>query len=86
MDRPSAEITLPVIEGVSDALETPMEDLPPLSDAIDLDALDTVASSDPPADVLVTFAYAETRVLVYSQDTVYVRPMEGETGVSVDRG
>lgn len=62
-----------VTEAVSDALEVPMEELPPLSEAISLDGLDAVVSHSD-TDVTVTFSYAGLLVFVHSAGLVYVRP------------
>lgn len=66
---------MPIAEAASDALETPMEELPPLSTAIDLDGLDAVITNSQSNDVTVIFSYAGLRVLVHSSNTVYVRPL-----------
>lgn len=76
--------TVAVSAVVSDALDTPMEELPPLSRRIDLDALDRIVSSDDgprPPGVLVTFEYAGLTVAVHSCGIVYATPIddEGET-------
>lgn len=67
---------MPIIEAVSEVLETPVETVPPLSDAIDVDGLEELITHDPAHDVTVTFAYAGLRVLVHSDGTVYVRPLQ----------
>lgn len=66
-----------VTETVSDALETPIEDLPPLSNAIDIDALDSLVTSTDGGspEVTVTFTYSGLRVHVHSGQIVYVRPV-----------
>lgn len=69
---------MPIAEAVSDALETPIEELPLLSDAIDPDGLDTLMSNSRCDDITVTFSYAGLRVLVHSEDTVYVRPFHSD--------
>ncbi|VTT88149.1 hypothetical protein DM2_1483 [Halorubrum sp. DM2] len=61
-------------ETVSDALDEPVDALPPLSDAIDTDGLDAVMADDGDQDVTITFSYAEMFVCVRSDSTVYVRP------------
>lgn len=76
MTRPPNEITTPIIEAVSEVLETPVETVPPLSDAINIDGLEELITDDPAHDVTVTFAYAGLRVLVHSDRTVYVRPLQ----------
>jgi hypothetical protein len=75
MERPPRKVWMPIAEAASDALETPMEELPPLSTAIDLDGLDAVITNSQSNDVTVTFSYAGLRVLVHSSNTVYVRPL-----------
>ena len=84
MDQPSSEITVPVVEAASDALGCGVEDLPPLSESVSLDALDAIVS-DPSQDVTVTFSYAGLRVLVRSGQTVYVQPVQEEQVGTVPR-
>lgn len=74
MDSPEKEITVRVVQAVSDALETPVDELPPLADTIDPDALDALASNEPLSDVTVSFSYAGRQVLVREGKTVYVQP------------
>lgn len=78
MVPPKEEITVTVVQAVSEALETPIEELPPLADTIDPDALDVIVSNDPPSDVTVTFSYAGRQVLVREGTIVSVRPGRGE--------
>lgn len=77
MSPPANDTVAAVTEVVSGALETPMEELPPLSHAVDLDALDALVSSNanPPSGVTVTFAYAGLYVVVRSSGTVYATPI-----------
>lgn len=67
-----------IAEAVSDALNTPMEELPPLSHSIDLEGLDAIITNDRSNDVTVTFSYAGHRVLVHSDNLVYVRPIQND--------
>lgn len=76
MTQSPDEITTPISEAVSAVLETPVERLPPLSDAIDVDGLEALVTDDSAHDVTVTFAYAGLRVLVHANRTVYVRPLQ----------
>jgi hypothetical protein len=76
MAQPSNEITTPITEAVSEALETPVETLPPLSNVIDVGGLEALMTDNPAHDVTVTFAYAGLRALVHSNRTVYVRPLQ----------
>lgn len=76
MPQPPNEITMPIAEAVSEVLETRAETLPPLSESIDVDGLEALMTDNPAHDVTVTFAYAGLRVLVHSDRTVYVRPLQ----------
>lgn len=78
MVPPKKEITVTIVQAVSEALETPIEELPPLADTIDPDSLDAIVSNDPPSDVTVTFSYAGRQVLVREGRIVSVRPGRGE--------
>lgn len=78
MTQPPAEVTFPIAEAVSDALELPVENLPPLSDAVDLEAVDALGTADQSEGVTITFRYANLRVLVRSGRTVYVRPIQDD--------
>jgi hypothetical protein len=84
MGTSSNEITVSVSEAASDVLEAPIEELPPLSDVIDPDALDTLGSTssdDPPPRVTVIFEYAGVELVVHSGEMVYARP----SGHAVER-
>jgi hypothetical protein len=74
-DQPTETVT----EVVSDALEKPVDDLPPLSGAIDPDALDRLVSSNTSTQspvVTVVFEYASMEVIIHSQEVVYARPID----------
>jgi hypothetical protein len=85
MERNSDEVTVVVSELAADALGIPLEELPPLSDAIDIDALESIVSppsATRPSDVTVTFSYSGLDVFVCSGNVVYVRPNpNGETAM-----
>lgn len=84
MTHQDPEVSVIVAETVSDAVETPIEELPPLSDVIDLDAFDAVVASSETGespDFSVGFTYAGVRVVVLSQRTVYAGPI-GRDGES----
>lgn len=85
MDHPSPELTIRVIEAVGEALETPMEDLPPLSNSINIGAVADLVTDDPSHDVTITFAYAGMRVLIHSNTTIYVSPIRDERSTPVDK-
>lgn len=72
------EITVPLAETVFGSLETPASDLPPLSDAIDLDALEALVPADGPPEVTVAFSYEGLRVFVHSGQVVCVRSSHNE--------
>lgn len=79
MGTPSNEIILRVSEAVSDALETPVDELPPLSDVIDPDGLDAIVSTteDPPSrSVTLRFEYAGVELFIHSDDIIYVQPID----------
>lgn len=60
-----------VVEAVSSASETPLLELPPLCDAIDPDALDTLFSGSH-TDRRLEFRYAGCLVTVHGNGTVDV--------------
>ncbi|WP_435094992.1 HalOD1 output domain-containing protein [Halorubrum sp. N11] len=72
MRKSSEDPLVTITEAVSNASNTPMEELPPLSQSIDLDGLMEIVTGDRSHDVTVTFPYASHRVLVHSDNTVYV--------------
>ena len=78
MEKPQAEICLPLAEAAADALQTPIEELPPLSRSVDVDGLDAIVSNNPSHDVTITFSYAGLRVHVHSDEFVYVHPLRDE--------
>lgn len=84
MNEAQTEASVLVSETVADSLGKPMERLPPLGEAIDLDALNSIVTADSSHDVTVTFSYAGMRVLVHSGCTVYVRPIRGDRKSSSD--
>jgi len=68
-----------VTEVVSDALEKPVNDLPPLSRVLDPDALNRLVSSNTSTrspEVTVIFEYASLKVVIHSQEVVYARPID----------
>lgn len=75
MEEAQKEASVLVCETVAELLQEPMETLPPLSNAIDLDGLNAIVTDDPSQDVTITFSYAGMRVFVHSGSTVYVRPI-----------
>lgn len=67
------------VEEVADAVGRLVEGLPSLSQSINPDALNALITGNRSHDVTVTFAYAGARVLVHSDGTIYVRPLENST-------
>ena len=84
MHHPPPGLTIRVIEAVSEASETPIEDLPPLSNSINIGAAADIVTDEPSHDVTITFAYAGMRVLIHSNTMVYVSPIRDERSPSVD--
>ncbi|MDZ5811736.1 HalOD1 output domain-containing protein [Halorubrum sp. AD140] len=76
MTGSSEEPLVTIAEAVSEELNTPIEELPPLSRSIDLEGLAAIVTEDRSHDVTVTFSYAAHRILVHSDNTVYVRPIQ----------
>lgn len=79
MVPPSNEIILRVSETVSEALETPVQELPPLSDVIDPDGLNAVLTTTdhaPAGAVTVQFEYAGLELFIHSDDVIYVQPVD----------
>ena len=80
MRESSEEPLVTITEAISEELNTPMEELPPLSQSIDIDGLVEIVTENRSHDVTVTFLYASHRVLVHSDNAVYVRPVrDGNT-------
>jgi hypothetical protein len=77
MGDTSEELAVRITETVSDTREKPLEELPPLVETIDPDALAVIIPSSGTAsqsDVTVTFSYAGLHVFVCPGNTIYVRP------------
>ncbi|MFO8115316.1 MAG: HalOD1 output domain-containing protein [Halorubrum sp.] len=85
MRASSEEPLMTIAESVSDALNVPIEELPPLSRSIDLDGLEAVITDEHSRDVTVTFSYAAHRVLVHSDNSVYVRPIQNDNTTRGER-
>lgn len=76
-----------ISDAVANSLETPVEELPPLSETVDLEALEALLSStanDPSSAVTITFQYAGLHVHVHSGKLVYVEPAPGDREEPVD--
>jgi hypothetical protein len=67
------EIAVPLSEAVFASLEQPAADLPPLSDAIDLDALERLVPAEATPEVTVAFSYQGLDVYIHSGRTICVR-------------
>ena len=79
MRATTTQPTETVTEVVSDALEKPVDDLPPLSRVINPDALNRLVSSNTSTrspEVTVIFEYASLKVIIHSQEVVYARPID----------
>ena len=55
-----------------------MEELPPLSQSIDLDGLVEIVTENRSHDVTVTFSYASHRVFVHSDNAVSICPIRDD--------
>lgn len=82
--RHQREMAVLVAETIDDSLDPPIDELPQLSNEIDLEALDMIIPSDTTPEVSVIFTYQGLRVLVHSGRTVYVQPIPSEIELSVD--
>lgn len=82
MEQFPEQTTVTVVETVSKALGTPHTELPPLSNAVNLDALNAAMTADSASDVTVMFTYSGLRVTVYSRETAYARPIASDGDVS----
>jgi hypothetical protein len=80
MGPPSDELTVSISKAASDVLETPIEELPPLSDAIDPDALDafvgSVSSTRGEPDLSITFSYNNYDVTVTGTGSISLTKAE----------
>lgn len=85
MNQPPGEIITRVTMAVADETGRPVEELPPLAEAINPDGLVALVTEDSSHDVTVTFAYAGQRVLVHSDNTVYVRPIRDTRSAENDK-
>lgn len=83
--RHDGELAVPLAETVSDSLEVPATELPPLSSAIDLDALERIVPAEATPDVTVAFSYEGLRVFVHSGGTICVRSIPDDEW-AVDAG
>lgn len=70
--RQEQEIAVPVSETVFESLERRVDELPPLSDAIDLEGLDSSIPTEATPEVTVAIRYAGLRVVVHSGRAICV--------------
>lgn len=68
-------LLLSIVDTVSDALDTPMEQLPTLNESVDLGALVT---EDRSSSVAVSFDYSGLCVLVRSRELIYAQPRDDD--------
>jgi hypothetical protein len=62
-----------IVEAVAAATDRTPENLPPLQDRIDPDALDSLITRGEPARVAISFEYADTVVVVKGNGAIEVR-------------
>lgn len=74
MKTETPDLVFPLVEAIAEAKDVAISDLPPLSDTIDLDALERLLADDQPDGLTVSFTHAEMRVVVHSADLIYVEP------------
>lgn len=86
MGKPPEELLVVITEAVADSLGRPIDALPPLIETIDPERLVRLLSTaNDSSDVSVSFQYADHRVHVLSEQTVYVRPLPAEHEEPVER-
>lgn len=66
--------TFDVVEAVASATGRDALELPPLNDAVDGDALETLLGDGDAADLRISFSYADTSVVVDCGEAIVVRP------------
>lgn len=75
-----------IVESASDSLDVPVQDLPPVSDVIDIEAVDRIVpDQEGESGATVTFHYAGLRFVVYPGKSVHVRPVATPGADPVDR-
>lgn len=76
------ELTNVVVETVSDARGIPIEELPPLAEAVDIDAVAALisASTTDPKAVTITFSYAGLCLSVSPGAVVHVQTNPSDWG------
>lgn len=79
MDQPPSEIIPRVTTEVALAAGTPITELPPVTEAINPDGLESLVTDEKSHDVRITFTYAGHRVNVHADNTVYVRGIHDPT-------
>ncbi len=84
--RHEREMAVLVAETIDESLETSIDELPPLSNAIDLEALETIVPPGTTPEVSVMFTYGGLQVVVHSGRTVFVHPIRGAAEMSIDVG
>jgi len=76
-----------VTETVSEAVETPVTELPPLSRVIDPDALNRLVShaeSSEPPELTIAFEYTGLTVVVHASGMVYTTPIDDRGDIDDD--
>lgn len=74
------EIAVPLSEAVFASLDQPAADLPPLSDAIDLDALERLVPAETSPEITVAFSYQGLDISIHSGRAICVRVGGDATG------
>jgi hypothetical protein len=71
------QVCLDVVEAVAFATGRDVLELPPLYDAVDGDALESLVASDDGAELSVSFTYADVMVRAHGGGSVEVLPTQG---------
>lgn len=81
MDQPPDNIGVTIAEMAASHHGVPVEMMPPISETIDPDALETMINpgrTDPAPDLYLSFTYASLRVQLRSDETVIVTSQRDE--------
>ncbi|MBX0324689.1 hypothetical protein EGH21_16810 [Halomicroarcula sp. F13] len=71
------DLTTSLLEAVADETGEDVTDLPPLNDAIDPDALESLLTRDPSDSIQLAFSYTGVRVRIDSDGYLFVQQRTG---------
>lgn len=81
MDQPSDHIGVTIAEMAAAHHGVPVDTLPPISETVDPDSLETMINRGRPdskADLYLSFTYASLDIQLRSDETVVMSPHRGE--------